>query len=200
MIDSSFPTSASSDCRLKLMAKKPRWLISHACRYSVNLSPFLCAPGDFLNTLAARASELPPSIVLQSGVFDGLISADDNVCGVRTLKDEQHARLVVGCNGRHSTVRENAPLREAILWLTAGRNLVERDKRDGDPLWDFGHKGSQQNFIMIDRGHFWQGGDAILKSAQSSPLPRVSKHYRPLPSVFGVIIGRGVRRERPRPA
>lgn len=37
------------------------------------------------------------------------------------------------------------------------------NKRDDDPEWNTGHKGPKQNFIMLDRGSYWQCGYSITK-------------------------------------
>lgn len=38
-------------------------------------------------------------------------------------------------------------------------------KKPGDPAWSMGHTGPKQNFIMIDRGEYWQCGYSVDKGS-----------------------------------
>lgn len=122
---------------------------------------------DFLNFLAARAAELPGFTLLQSCAFDDFLYAGEHICGVRAQHNGQlreiRARLTVGCDGRHSAVRQKAKLTGQSFGAPRDVVWFRLDKRDGDPQWGMGHKGPRQNFIMIDRGDFWQCGYSILK-------------------------------------
>lgn len=122
---------------------------------------------DFLNFLAMKARALPGFTLLQSCAFDDLLYADGRVCGVRAVMDgesrEIRARLVVGCDGRHSAVRAKAQLTGRAFGAPRDVVWFRLDKRDDDPEWGMGHKGPKQNFIMIDRGSFWQCGYSITK-------------------------------------
>jgi 2-polyprenyl-6-methoxyphenol hydroxylase-like FAD-dependent oxidoreductase len=76
-----------------------------------------------------------------------------------------HADLVVGCDGRNSIVREQAGMEirrfgapRDVLWLKI-------NKRPDDPEWSMGHRGPKKNFIMIDRGDYWQCGYSIAKDS-----------------------------------
>lgn len=122
---------------------------------------------DFLNFLAAKASALPAFTLRQSTAFSELLYDNGSVCGVRAINNggtcDIHAPLVIGCDGRHSLVRQQAGLTgrsfgspRDVLWFPL-------DKRDEDPEWNMGHKGPKQNFIMLDRGSFWQCGYSITK-------------------------------------
>jgi 2-polyprenyl-6-methoxyphenol hydroxylase-like FAD-dependent oxidoreductase len=71
--------------------------------------------------------------------------------------------LVVGADGRHSTVRQRAALVVEdvgapmdVLWLRLSR-------RPGDPTETFGYLGVGRMFITIDRGDYWQCGFVIRK-------------------------------------
>jgi len=45
-----------------------------------------------------------------------------------------------------------------VLWLKI-------NKRPDDPQWSMGHRGPKKNFIMIDRGDYWQCGYSIPKDS-----------------------------------
>lgn len=122
---------------------------------------------DFLNFLATRAGAFPGFTLLQSCSFDDFIYQDGQISGARLLADGKpldiHARLVVGCDGRSSRVREKARLNGQSFGAPRDVVWFQLNKRDDDPQWGMGHKGPKQNFIMIDRGHFWQCGYSIVK-------------------------------------
>ncbi|MEN5015102.1 FAD-dependent oxidoreductase [Erwinia sp. Eh17-17] len=122
---------------------------------------------DFLNFLTEKASALPGFSLRQSTAFSDLLYDNGSVTGVLATHAsgtcEIRARLVVGCDGRHSGVRQQAGLTgrsfgspRDVLWFPL-------NKRDDDPEWNTGHKGPKQNFIMLDRGSFWQCGYSITK-------------------------------------
>ena len=122
---------------------------------------------DFLNFLNEKAAALPGFSLRQSTAFSDLLYDNGSVTGVLATHAsgtcEIRARLVVGCDGRHSGVRQQAGLTgrsfgspRDVLWFPL-------NKRDDDPEWNTGHKGPKQNFIMLDRGSFWQCGYSITK-------------------------------------
>lgn len=87
--------------------------------------------------------------------------------GVKTLQGNEtriiHTSLVIGADGRNSQVRAKAGLQSKsfgssrdVLWFRLG-------KQETDPEWGMGHKGPKQNFIVIDRGDYWQCGYTIHK-------------------------------------
>lgn len=132
------------------------------CRYIAFMPQW-----DFLNFLAAKARALPGFTLLQSTAFGDLRYDGDRVCGVSALNGEQRveiaAQLVVGCDGRHSRVRQQAGLTGQSFGAPRDVVWFRLDKQADDPQWGMGHKGPKQNFIMIDRGDFWQCGYSIMK-------------------------------------
>ncbi|PLV55964.1 FAD-dependent oxidoreductase [Erwinia sp. E602] len=132
------------------------------CRYIAFMPQW-----DFLNFLAAKARALPGFTLLQSTAFGELRYDGDRVCGVTALNGEQQteitAQLVVGCDGRHSRVRQQAGLTGQSFGAPRDVVWFRLDKQADDPQWGMGHKGPKQNFIMIDRGDFWQCGYSIMK-------------------------------------
>jgi 2-polyprenyl-6-methoxyphenol hydroxylase-like FAD-dependent oxidoreductase len=73
------------------------------------------------------------------------------------------ADLVVGCDGRHSTLREKAGLRSEdygapmdVLWFR-----VTRRNNDGNDV--FGHIEAGMMLVMLDRGDYWQCAYVIPK-------------------------------------
>ena len=96
-----------------------------------------------------------------------LISEGDRVTGLRATTPEGdleiHAALVVGCDGRHSTLRERggfaiddvgAPI--DVLWFRLSR-------RDGDTEETTGHIEAGAMMVMLNRGDYWQCAYVIPK-------------------------------------
>ena len=122
---------------------------------------------DFLNFLADQGRRYKQfDLRMQAEVAD-LIEAADRIVGVRVNTPDGelivHADLVVGCDGRHSTVREKAGLRSDdygapmdVLWFR-----VTRRETDGADV--FGHIAAGAMLVMLDRGDYWQCAYVIPK-------------------------------------
>lgn len=122
---------------------------------------------DFLNFLAQKSAQFAGFTLLQSTTFDSLRFQHDSVCGIRAntgrgLIDIQ-APLVVGADGRNSAVRLAAGLTSRVFGASKDVVWFRLDKQPDDPTWGMGHKGPRQNFIVIDRGSYWQCGYTIAK-------------------------------------
>ena len=123
---------------------------------------------DFLNFLAAKGKKYRKRFDLRMRAeATGLIHSGGRVVGVRAKmprKDlEIRADLVVGTDGRHSTVREAAGLigddygaPMDVLWFRIS-------KKKGDKSETFGHAEAGVLFIMLDRGDYWQCAYVIPK-------------------------------------
>jgi 2-polyprenyl-6-methoxyphenol hydroxylase-like FAD-dependent oxidoreductase len=96
-----------------------------------------------------------------------LIEEGSRIAGVRvTTPDGEltvRADLVVGCDGRHSTLREKARLQTDdygvpmdVLWFRVTR-------RDSDGVDVFGHIEAGVLLVMLDRGDYWQCAFVIPK-------------------------------------
>jgi 2-polyprenyl-6-methoxyphenol hydroxylase-like FAD-dependent oxidoreductase len=122
---------------------------------------------DFLNFLADKARRYPTFRLLMQAEATGLIETAGAITGVRaTTPDgptEIRASLVVGCDGRHSTVRASAGLQTEtigapmdVLWFGVSR-------RADDPPETMGVFRPGHIFIAINRGDNWQCGFVIAK-------------------------------------
>jgi 2-polyprenyl-6-methoxyphenol hydroxylase-like FAD-dependent oxidoreductase len=122
---------------------------------------------DFLNFLAEHGRRYPGFHVhLRTEATDLLIEAD-RVVGVRVTSPdgpvEVRAELVVGADGRHSTVRERSGLHVEnvgapmdVLWFRVSRGA-------GDRKYPLGRIDRGMILILLDRGVFWQCGFVIPK-------------------------------------
>ena len=122
---------------------------------------------DFLNFLAAHARRYPAFHLLMRAEATDLVIENDVVTGLRAKTSdgeiEIRADLVVGCDGRHSTVRERAgfivddigaPI--DVLWFRLSRH-------DGDTDETTGHIEAGKMMIMLNRGDYWQCAYVIPK-------------------------------------
>jgi len=122
---------------------------------------------DFLNFLADHGRRYRQfDLRVRAEVVD-LIEESGRFAGVRVATPEGEltvrADLVVGCDGRHSTVRDKAGLQSAdygapmdVLWFRITR-------RDSDGADVFGHIEAGALLVMLDRGDYWQCAYVIPK-------------------------------------
>ncbi len=124
---------------------------------------------DFLSFLAQRGGRYPTFRLKMKTQGDGLIESQGRVTGVRAKSAdgdiEIAAKLVVGADGRHSTIRElagfavedlGAPM--DILWM----RIV---KRPNDPARQLGWVRTGHMVILLDRGDYWQCAYLIPKGS-----------------------------------
>src|SRR5580700_5696780 len=122
---------------------------------------------DFLNFLAGKGKRYKTfDLRMQTDATD-LIEEGGRIVGVRanTPNGELDIRadLIVGCDGRHSMVREKAGLQSDdfgapmdVLWFRITR------KGNDDPE-TFGHIEAGALLVMLDRGDYWQCAYVIPK-------------------------------------
>ncbi len=122
---------------------------------------------DFLNFVSRRAARYPSFQLRMEAEATDLIAADDRVAGViaKTPGGELQVRadLVVGADGRSSTVRAKAGLEVLesgvpidVLWLRLPRLA-------SDPLQSLGNFRNGRMMVMLDRGDYWQCAVIIPK-------------------------------------
>jgi 2-polyprenyl-6-methoxyphenol hydroxylase-like FAD-dependent oxidoreductase len=124
---------------------------------------------DFLNFLRERGRVYPGFRVLMQTAATDLIEEAGTVTGVRADTPdgplEVRARLVVGCDGRHSLVRQKAGLAVEnlgapmdVLWFRVRRKPDDPDETMG--VFEAG-----RIFVVINRGDYWQCGYVIPKGS-----------------------------------
>jgi len=122
---------------------------------------------DFLDFLAAHGRKYPAFDLRMRTEATGLIEGGGRVAGVRAKSPdgeiEIRADLTVGCDGRHSTLRERAGFAVEdigapmdILWFRVSR-------RDSDTAETFGHMEAGRMLVMLNRTDYWQCAYAIPK-------------------------------------
>ncbi len=138
---------------------------------------------DFLNFLADRGRRYPTFHLMMQTDGIGLIEDADRVTGVRaTTPDgevEIAAKLVVGADGRHSTVRDLAGFVVEDLGAPMDVLWMRIPKHADDPVRQLGTVETGHMLVMLDRGDYWQcayiirkGGFEALKAAGIEELQR----------------------------
>ncbi len=122
---------------------------------------------EFLNFMSDRAQRLPTfRLKMQSEVTD-LIEQDGRIVGVQaktpTGQLQVHAHLTVGCDGRHSVVRERAGLKVEDLGAPIDVLWMRIRREPDDPKQPIGRFGRGAVFVMLDRGDYWQCAYVIRK-------------------------------------
>ncbi|MEN0616577.1 FAD-dependent oxidoreductase [Klebsiella indica] len=124
---------------------------------------------EFLSFLAGQAAAFSHFTLIQSAQVIALRYKQGQVCGVLADSPEGPidvaCQLVVGADGRHSVVREKAALSSRSFGMPRDLLWMKLSKQVGDSSWSMGHSGPKRNFIMIDRGDYWQCGYAIEKGS-----------------------------------
>src|SRR5215469_9422328 len=124
---------------------------------------------DFLDFLSGKAKQFPSfQLCLQHEAVD-LIHEDGQINGVRAQTPdgpaEIRADLVIGCDGRHSTIRQAAGLEVIergvpidVLWFRISRTTTDPEQLLGN--FNFGRA-----LVLINRGDYFQIGMLIRKGS-----------------------------------
>jgi len=137
---------------------------------------------DFLDFLSRKAKEYPGFALRMQNEATDLLKDRGRVTGVAAQTPEGPvdvlADLVVGCDGRHSRIREAAGLEVQefgvpidVLWFRISR-------RDGDPEQLFGNINYGKLLLLINRGDYFQGGFIIRKGSFAEIQQRGLEEFR----------------------
>lgn len=124
---------------------------------------------DFLNFIVSHAKEYPGFKMMMETEAIDLLKENGKVTGVLAKRQGQtleiRSELVVGADGRHSTVREKGGLVAKsfgapmdVLWFRVSR-------KETDPPFVLGKVDMGKMMVMVDRGDYWQCGFIIRKGA-----------------------------------
>jgi 2-polyprenyl-6-methoxyphenol hydroxylase-like FAD-dependent oxidoreductase len=133
--------------RCKFIALMPQW----------NFLNFLAEHGKRYRTFDLRMQAEATDLIEEGGRIVGLRANTSD--GELTIR----ADLVVGCDGRHSTIREKAGFKSDdydapmdVLWFRLARQST-------DSADTFGHIEAGKMMIMLERGDYWQCAYVIPK-------------------------------------
>jgi 2-polyprenyl-6-methoxyphenol hydroxylase-like FAD-dependent oxidoreductase len=122
---------------------------------------------DFLNFLRESGKRFACLNVMMNASATDLIRSGDAVVGITADTPEGpveiRAGLTIGCDGRHSIVRERAGLEVEekgapmdVLWFRAGRRANETENL-------FARVQTGKMLVTFDRGDYWQCAYVIAK-------------------------------------
>jgi 2-polyprenyl-6-methoxyphenol hydroxylase-like FAD-dependent oxidoreductase len=137
---------------------------------------------DFLDFLAEKAKAYPSFRLVMNAEVTDLIGDGEQVAGAVASGPDGELRiaapLVIGADGRHSTVRDRAGFEVEdigapmdVLWL----RLPRRGEDDGLPL---GHATSGGILVMIPRGDYFQCGFVVPKGGAEAIKARGLDAFR----------------------
>ena len=122
---------------------------------------------EFLNFISKHARCCASFCLRMEAEVTDLLFENERIVGVRATTPhcelEARADLVVGADGRSSTVRENADLEVMDLGAPIDVLWFGLSKRAGDPDQGFGYVGAGQFMVLLDRSNYWQCGYVIRK-------------------------------------
>jgi 2-polyprenyl-6-methoxyphenol hydroxylase-like FAD-dependent oxidoreductase len=124
---------------------------------------------DFLDFLAAQGKRYPAFTALMHAEATGLIEEGGRVVGVRATiegrAEEIRADLVVGADGRHSTVREAAGFRPVVIGAPMDVLWFRVSHKPTDSAETMGRFDRGSILVMLDRGDYWQCAYVIAKGS-----------------------------------
>jgi len=137
---------------------------------------------DFLNFLAEQGRRYPGFDLHMETEATDLIVESDRVVGLRAESPggplEIRADLVVGADGRHSTVRERAGFGVTslgapmdVLWMRMSRH--PRDPEQTGGFVNYGHL-----LVTLNRGDYWQCAFVIRKGGYDEVRSRGLDAFR----------------------
>jgi 2-polyprenyl-6-methoxyphenol hydroxylase-like FAD-dependent oxidoreductase len=137
---------------------------------------------DFLNFLREKGQRFASLNVMMQAEATDLIWSGDSVAGVAAVTSagrlEIGAELTIGCDGRHSMVRQCAGLEVEeigapmdVLWFRAGRQANENESL-------FARIQAGKMLVTFDRGDYWQCAYVIPKGQNDAVKARGLDAFR----------------------
>lgn len=124
---------------------------------------------DFLNFIAEEAQRYSTFRLMLTAEVNNLIEEDGRIAGVivdtPTGETKIFSDLVVGCDGRSSTVRARADLDIVNLGAPMDVLWFRIPRLPSDPDESMGSFGQGVIMVMINRGDYWQCGYVIAKDS-----------------------------------
>ena len=137
---------------------------------------------DFLNFLRASGRRFASLEVMMNTEATDLVWSGDTIIGVSADTPEGpaeiRAELTIGCDGRHSIVRQRANLEVMeigapmdVLWFRAGKRANESESL-------FARIEAGKMMVTFDRGDYWQCAYVIAKGQYDSVKARGLDAFR----------------------
>jgi 2-polyprenyl-6-methoxyphenol hydroxylase-like FAD-dependent oxidoreductase len=124
---------------------------------------------DFLDFLAAHGKQYPGFRLLMNAEAHALVEEEGRVVGIRATVEgyEQEIRsdLVVGADGRHSTVRTEAGLQVEAIGAPMDVLWFRLSRKPDEPGEVMGRFDAGSALVTLDRGDYWQCAYVIPKGS-----------------------------------
>jgi len=151
---------------------------------------------DFLNFLRESGKRFSSLQVMMNATATDLIWSGDRIVGVHAEAPdgpvEIRAGLTIGCDGRHSVVRERAQLDVEeigapmdVLWFRAGRRPNETENL-------FARVQTGKMLVTFDRGDYWQCAYVIAKGQFDAVKARGLDAFRSDVAGMAPVLGAGM--------
>jgi 2-polyprenyl-6-methoxyphenol hydroxylase-like FAD-dependent oxidoreductase len=137
---------------------------------------------DFLDFLADHGRRYAGFHLMMNAEATDLLERSGHVIGVRANTQsgvaEIGAQLVIGADGRHSTIRARAGLKVEDLGAPMDVLWMRLSRRPDDYAEAFGHLEAGRIFIMVDRGDYWQCAFVVPKGSADELMKRDIEDFR----------------------
>jgi 2-polyprenyl-6-methoxyphenol hydroxylase-like FAD-dependent oxidoreductase len=137
---------------------------------------------DFLDFIAEHAKRYPTFTLLTQTEVTDLLFDGERVIGVNAQTPqgalEIHADLVVGCDGRHSVVREKAKLEVMNLGAPIDVLWFRVPRHESDPPQLLGRLDAGRIMVMLNRTDYWQCAYVIPKGGYDRVVERGLPAFR----------------------
>jgi 2-polyprenyl-6-methoxyphenol hydroxylase-like FAD-dependent oxidoreductase len=151
---------------------------------------------DFLSFLRESGKRFPSLQVMMNASATDLVWSGDRIVGVHADTPEGpveiRAGLTIGCDGRHSVVRERAQLDLEeigapmdVLWFRAGRRPNETENL-------FARIQTGKMLVTFDRGDYWQCAYVIAKGQFDAVKARGLDAFRSDVAGMAPVLGAGM--------
>jgi len=137
---------------------------------------------DFLNFLVAKAKGFAGFHLIMEAEARSLVCENGRVDGVRvrtpTGDFEVRAHLVIGADGRHSTLRDDAGFRARDIGAPMDVLWFRLSHREPEQQAVLGRVDAGQALVMLDRRDYWQCALLIAKGTFESVKARGIDAFR----------------------
>ena len=151
--------------------------LSTACKFIAFMPQW-----DFLDFMADRGRRYAGFHLMMRTEATDLIDQGGRIVGARAKAEggavEIRADLVIGADGRHSTIRDRAGLKVDDLGSPMDVLWTRLSRRPDDYAEAFGRFEAGGILIMVDRGDYWQVAYVIRKGSADEMMKRDVDDFR----------------------